>query len=420
MGRISKNTGLVVFSNLIEKGLTFILFTLMARSLGPVHYGDFFTAFVFVSIAYSFAEMGLSTLTHREVAKCNDDAQKYFGNMLIVRCVALIIITAAILFILSFLRYNDNVKYGIVLLSVFTLLQYLSHPFLAIFRAVEKFNYYSLLITVDRFITLIICFFFLNLSNNLLLVESGFILGGLTRIIFGILCIKNVIRNTSIQYEYNFSKKMIKEAFPFGLNMILALVYFRLDTLFLSYMGFDGEGVGLYNASFNIYVIMTMPVLAFSMVSFSKFSQLYASDKSQYKALSFRILVLVILSGVFIGVFVFLSAKLLIVSIYGTDFLEAVIILKILSFAVIFSTINYYIHSLLTAGDSIKKLIVIYSLATALNASLNLLVIPKFGPSGASITTVVSELFIVFYSIFILQKSMPENLSCKEQIIHQG
>jgi len=406
LGHISKNTGLVVFSNLIEKGLTFILFTLMARNLGPIRYGDFFTAFVFVSIAYSFVEMGLSTLTHREVAKSNDDAQKYFGNMLVIRCIGLTIITAGILFILPFLSYQYNVKYGIVLLSVFTLLQYLSHPFLAIFRALGKFNYYSLLIAADRFMTLVVCVGFLNLSHNLFLVEIGFVFGSLTRIILGIFCIKNVLRDTTILYEFNFSKKMIIKAFPFGVNMILALVYFRLDTLFLSYMGFDGEGVGLYNASYNVYVIMTMPVLAFSMVSFSKFSQLYVSDKNQYKILSYKLLVLVVLSGLLIGIFVFFTAKFLIFTIYGADFFEAIPILKILSFAVIFSTINYYIHSLLTAGDSIKYLILIYLLATMLNTGLNYLVIPKFGPIGASATTAFSELFVVFCSVFILYKSV--------------
>jgi O-antigen/teichoic acid export membrane protein len=104
------------------------------------------------------------------------------------------------------------------------------------------------------------------------------------------------------------------------------------------------------------------------------------------------------------GTIITLSSEKIIYLVYGSEFLESAGSLKILIWATSFS---FLAHSTLYTLNSINKQI-IYTKITAismfLNVILNILIIPKYGYIGASLTTLLTE-FLGFFIMFLYLKN---------------
>jgi O-antigen/teichoic acid export membrane protein len=85
--RIAKNTGVLLASQIASYilGLFFIMYT--ARYLGAEGLGILSFALAFTGIFGVFADLGLSTLTIREVARDKSLAGKYLGNVAVMKVI---------------------------------------------------------------------------------------------------------------------------------------------------------------------------------------------------------------------------------------------------------------------------------------------------------------------------------------------
>jgi len=79
--RIAKNTGVLLVSQIASYILGFFFVMYTARYLGAGGFGILSFALAFTGIFGVFSDLGLSTLTVREVARDKSLARKYFGNI---------------------------------------------------------------------------------------------------------------------------------------------------------------------------------------------------------------------------------------------------------------------------------------------------------------------------------------------------
>ena len=79
--RIAKNTGVLLISQIIGRVLSFFYIMYTARYLGAEGFGILSFALAFTGIFGVFADLGLSTLTIREVVRDKSSANKYIENV---------------------------------------------------------------------------------------------------------------------------------------------------------------------------------------------------------------------------------------------------------------------------------------------------------------------------------------------------
>ena len=123
--------------------------------------------------------------------------------------------------------------------------------FTSIFRAHEKMEYQSAGLILRSGLMLIGTL--IIISRGLSIIEFGLLYLLVSTIVlsysFGISIWK--FTKPKIEVDWEFWKKIIKEAWPMGEMAICIMIYFRIDTVMLSLMKGD-VAVGLYNAAYRL------------------------------------------------------------------------------------------------------------------------------------------------------------------------
>jgi len=91
--------------------------------------------------------------------------------------------------------------------------------------------------------------------------------------------------------------------------------------------------------------------------------------------------------------------------LYGNSYIPSILALKILVWIVVLTFINIAFGNLVTATNHQNILTRQTGYCLILNILLNLILIPKFSFIGASIATVITEIFALGYYLFAIPKT---------------
>jgi O-antigen/teichoic acid export membrane protein len=210
-------------------------------------------------------------------------------------------------------------------------------------------------------------------------------------------------------FDKKFWKKLFIEAWPFTLTGIFVLVYWKIDLVMLSFYQTDAI-VGWYSAAYKLLeLLMIAPVIIMTPL-YPVFSRLAKDNKEKLQNV-FKLVVrylLIVMLPIIIGVM--LVGDKIIVFIYGEQFINSAIVLKILIFATLFAFINYPFLTLLNSTGDQKRGTIQTGVSAAANVVLNIFFIPLLSYIGAAITTVISEgLFLLLSYIYIKKKGFKIN-----------
>ncbi|MEW5315062.1 MAG: hypothetical protein WDW38_006514 [Sanguina aurantia] len=146
-------------------------------------------------------------------------------------------------------------------------------------------------------------------------------------------------------------RTVAREAWPFGLDVILYLAYMQISNVLLKYL--DGnQAAGLYYAAFNIMnAIYLLPIVLYTKFLLSKQHRWARNDKprllSSLKLGSAAMLVI----GVLAMLFIWLVAPTLVPLLFGHKYADASGLLNILAVCVPLRFLSTSVGSVLSTGD---------------------------------------------------------------------
>jgi O-antigen/teichoic acid export membrane protein len=389
-------------SNLFNIISGFLILKYTAIYLGALAYGDLSFAqssAIFVAI---FGDLGLQQLAVREIARNKTKANEYFINIISIK---IILIIAMIFFFYSLLIINPfrYSKESIILISIFVISQVLgslTNTNNAIFQAFEKMNLMSVA-------TIINCFFML-FGTIILIKTNGNIYGFAFLYLFASLLIfiysyLNVtIKFVKINYRevsYNFSKRIISDALPFGLTAILLTIYNYSDLYLLSFLKGNYD-VGLFNAPYSMVIaLMAIPNII-GIAIFPYMSISFVSSDISFGKIYERYLKYMLILGIPIGIIITLLSDQIIFIIFGSGYAASSMILKLLIWRLVFVFADSSIIKLFESSN--KPIIVtkLFGICTILKFPLDIIFISMYGYLGAALVSAVTE-FIYLAFLFI-------------------
>jgi O-antigen/teichoic acid export membrane protein len=399
--RVAKNTTVLILSNIIAYVFTFLTTVYSARYLGVEGWGIISIALSITGIFGVLTDLGLSSLTVREVARDKSLADKYFANTTAIKIV-LGIITFGVIVIVSYLAgYSQQIINVICVMAISTILGSFTGVFYSILQAYEKMEYQSLATIISNVIMLALTLSVIYLGLSVVAFASVYVIVG----IFGFLYIFVIyVKKISLPYleiDINFCKSAFKEALPFAVTGIFVTIYFWLDSFLLSMM-VGNEAVGIYNAAYRlIYVFLFIPNL-FITALFPVMSRHFESAKELLKLeyqKSFKYLFVV---AIFILIYGFVFADEIILLIYGEKFVLSIIALQTLIWAIPIIFLNALFTNMMNAMNKQRLVTVVVGSNALFNVVLTLILIPNFSFVGASIATVLTEglgFSLLFYYI---------------------
>ncbi len=197
----------------------------------------------------------------------------------------------------------------------------------------------------------------------------------------------------------------IREAAPIGVAILLSILYFRIDTIFLERMKGDAA-VGAYGAAYKILEsFMFLPAI-FLAALYPAFAETTRTSVERMKRVYRNTLRWMLLMGgaIVAGTLIFASLGLRI--LYGKAYAEAAPVLRILSPALLFIFVNYALTHYLVALRGQKWNAIFAGICVLVNVLLNFLLIPRWGGAGAAAATVATEAALFVLCFFAVRRRM--------------
>jgi len=412
----TKNIFFLSLADILSKIINFFYVALTARYLGAANYGMLMFALAFVEICSIGLDLGLSTVLTREVAKDKSRMNKYVNNILSIK-LGLSLITLIIIGLILYLTsYRQELDIVIIVLLSMTVMNSLTSVFNSIFQAHNKMQFVSVGRILISLITFLGALALIGAKASVADFSYLYLVASLVVFVISWFIYKLYFKGKiSLSFNIKFWKYILKLALPFAASVIFAAIYYRIDSVMLKIFTDDAE-VGYYNAAYGlIFAISFIQAIVISAI-FPIMSKLYLESKSLLQTVfvnSFKLLAVLAFP---IGVGVTLLADKFILIIYGAGYGNSILVLKILIWSLVFMLLNITFANLLNVIN--KQKIVAYQIiaASIFNVLANLYAIPKYGLLGASLTTVISEIF-VFTLLLVISYRLKFNLKLKTWIM---
>ncbi len=395
------NSFLKVFSTV---ALSLLSIRLMTEYLGQEGFGKYATILAFFAFFSAIADLGLGSVTAREISREGANESKILGNVIALRLTAsLALLLLAPLVVLLF-GYSLDVEIGIFIAALATVFSTLSFVLNGIFQkhiAMDKVAMVEflgkifqvgliiLVIKQDWGFLPIACTLIASLSFNAI---TAFVLS-------------RRYATFELQFDFAFWKEFLRHSFPMGVTAIITFSYFKMDTILLSVLQSNAH-VGIYNVAYKIMENLIFFPAMLSGLILPLLSRFIFTDRSRFEEIAnktFKVFCIIIVP-IIVGTWFLAPDIITIVS--GTGFQESVPVLRVLIFALGFIFFGSYFNMILVVGNAQKKLMQTLIYAAVFNISLNLFLIPRYSYMGSAYVSLATEAFVVLLTSFLAYRSI--------------
>ena len=401
--RIAKNVGVLGISQVITSTLGFILLIYAARYLGEVGFGKYSFALSFTALFVIFADLGISNLIIREIARNKELTNEYLTNVSLIKLLLSFLAFGFIVLTINLADYPQDTTYAVYFFGVYTILTSFALTFRSIFYAYERMEYTAVVMLIEQIILVSLVLFVLFSGYGLIELAYVYVFAGIVDVVlsFSIVLIK--IAKPKPTINFSLWKPLIIGSIPFGLNALFGVLFFKIDTVMLSVFKTDAA-VGIYNAAYAPLLALGIIPGVFTSTLYPVMSRYFISSKDSLKTfvvLSSKYMVII---GFPIAIGCFILADRFISLFYLDQYSESIIVFQILALFIPLRFVSSITGTLLTSINRQSIRTVSVGISALFNIVLNAAMIPYFSYIGASIATVLSEVLLYFVFIYFINK----------------
>ncbi|OGF22498.1 hypothetical protein A2Y83_05540 [Candidatus Falkowbacteria bacterium RBG_13_39_14] len=403
--QIAKNTSFFTLANILQKIIAFFYVAIISRIIGPSNLGIYTYALSFTSIFGIFIDIGFEKVLIRETAKNKEKAQDFFSNILGIK-LPLSFLTLVIIFLITYFQNYPPLTKGLIYISAFLMsLDSFNLSIECVLRGFQNLKYESISVVVCQIATFIIgaAGILIN-KNNLKILIIALLIGSLWRFLFALtILVKKYNIYPKLNYNRDILKFLFKISFPFAIAGVFLKVYSYADSVLLFNLAGE-KAAGLYGLPYRAVTAFQFIPMAFMAALFPALSFFYISSKESLKK-TFEIALIylsIICLPIIFGVAVL--AKEIMIRFFGPSFLPSVFALQILISNLLFIFLDFPAGTVLNACDREKVNTVLMGFAMVINIISNLILIPRYTFIGASISMIISTLFLVTFRTYYSYK----------------
>lgn len=403
--RVPLNAILLSSSQFVRAAIGFIFFLFLARRLGPGEYGKYVFAFSLAEIFSILGDIGLHEYSIREIARRPELLRQRLAGILVLK--TLLSSTSAII-MLAILPLMGKDRATSLAVVAFALAQ----------------------IGYSWFFTSTIAFAArqdMHIQASLWLMEKVlFAAAGVAVIIAGRDFVAVAISNTFVQFfggliavgiawrKYRpFARQLnrdqwggyLKAALPFGLIVAFYLVYFRIDSVMVSFFRGDDE-VGQYGAAYNLVSALLFLPSGLVAALFPRLAGAFSSPEDNLDGPFQRAARWLLALSLPMAVGIWLLAEPLILALLKETYLPAATALAVLGWTLPVWFITFLQGNLLTIIERQKAVAVVGLANMILNIGMNLIIIPRYGFTGAAVTTLITEIIGLTQMFWLLRRNI--------------
>lgn len=403
--RVPLNAVLLSSSQFARTAIGFFFFLFLARRLGPNDYGKYMFAFALSEIFSILGDVGLHEYTIREFSRRPELLKERLAGILGLKTV--LSCTSAVVMIAIVPLMGKDLETSLAV-GAFALAQIGYSWFYAstIAYAVKQDLH------IQAFLWLLEKALFAAAGVAVLLAGRSFLAVALSNTFvqfgggaLGVWIAWRKYGPFRMAFDREKWGRYLKAALPFGLIVGFYLVYFRVDSVMISFFRGDEE-VGLYGAAYNLISAMMFLPSGLVAALFPRLAGTFKSPEDNLDSPFQRAARWLLALSLPLAVGISLIPEELTRTLLGDTYLPAATALAVLAWTLPVWFITFLQGNLLTIIERQKAVATVGAVNMVVNLGLNLIVIPRYGFTGAAVTTLLTELVGLKLMFILLRRNI--------------
>lgn len=403
--RVPINAALLSSSQLLRTAIGFVFFLFLARRLGPGNYGKYMFAFALSEIFSILGDIGLHEYTIREFSRNKELLRERLAGILGLKT-ALSCTSALVMIVIVPLLGKDFATSMAVAAFAVAQIGYSWFYASTIAYSVRQDLH------IQAFLWLLEKALFAMAGVAVLLAGRNFLAVALSNTLVqfggGVLGVWIAWRKYGpfrMALDLNRWRSYLKAALPFGLIVAFYLVYFRVDSVMISFFRGDDE-VGLYSAAYNLISAMMFLPAGLVAALFPRLAGQYHHPGENLDQPFQRAGRWLLALSLPLAVGTSLISTELTQLLLGEKYLPAATALAVLAWTLPVWFITFLQGNLLTIIERQKAVATVGAVNMITNLGLNLIVIPRYGFTGAAVTTLLTEAVGLAQMFWLLRRNI--------------
>ncbi|PLX26328.1 hypothetical protein C0580_00255 [Candidatus Parcubacteria bacterium] len=397
--RITANTSSFMVALVLQKLLSFIYFTILARTLGPEGTGQYFYAISFATMFSVLMDVGLTPVLIREVARDKEGGIRWFNQIFTLKLFTIFATAILIVLLDSLIFWSDSVRNLIYLTAAIVTVDSFTLLFYGYIRGRQSLRFEAWGTILFQTIVMIMGLSLMQMTNNVFILLTVLFTASFVNLVFSWAILKKKFKlKFKVHLDKDFIKKIAAITLPFALAAIFAKIYAYMDT-FLIKIFLDDHAVGYYSIAYKFTFSLQFIPLAFVAALYPAFSSYFKDnyDKLQQTFVkAFNYLSFIALP---ITLGIIALAPEVVDKLYTEKFSFSIFPLQVLIASIPFLFVNFSLSSFLNATNRQKINTRNLGIVMALNVVMNLLLIPRLGIWGASLSSSLSTLLLFILNL---------------------
>ena len=403
------NTASQIIVRFVTLGLTLVSVKLLASYLGTSGLGSYNTVTTYINFFIVLADLGLFSVTVREIAKNRENEKKVLSNVFVVRLISALLASLAAIIIVFLTNYSQEIKFGTLLGTGFLFFNLLGSVYDMVLQSRLKMQYSALAEFLSKLLSVVALYIIVLFQGSFLVIMSTVALYGLFIFVFKWLFSRRYVV-FGPEYNKEIAKWIFGLSWPIGIVFIMNNIFMKIDTLMV--FGIKGsEAAGIYTVAYK--------VLEVSAFIGAYFANSLKPSISQYIHTNKIAVVRIIQKGLNVALFLatpitlaaVIFSREIILFLSTPEFLSGSLALVLLSLALPFIFFDALLAEIYIANDERRLMIKIFIFIVSFNIILNSILIPIFSFSAAAFTTLLSEIVLLSINLYFTKKIVDFNLN---------
>jgi len=384
----------------------------VARYLGPERFGLLSYAGSFVGLFTALATLGLDGIMVRELVKTPELRDEMLGTAFWLKAGGAILMWGAIAAAVPF-THNDTQTNILIVIIAFAVIFQAFNVIDFNYQAEVKSKYVVYAQLVSLVISSITKLVFVWLTAPLVWFACVFLIDAVVQAM-GLLAAyrQNTGKIWNWKWRWQVAKELLRDSWPLILSGMVISIYMKIDQVMIKEM-LGVEQVGLYAAAVRLSEAWYFIPMAITSSVFPAIINAKKQSEALYYQRLQKLYDLMVWLAVAIALPTTFLAPWVIKVLYGEAFLPAAGVLSIHIWAGVFVFLGVASSQYLIAENYTRISFYRTFIGAIVNVILNIILIPKYGINGASITTVVSYFIATFFIGFIPKPSKQAILMLK-------
>lgn len=393
---VLKNAAALSVASVLSKAIAAVVGISVARYLGPETYGEYNVALAFVSTFILFADFGLSNYMVQEGSLDERVLPLYLGNTLLFKVFTTLVIYVLMLVLMPS-SYSHSIQSMVIVFGLAGGLNALDSSVYNYFQAKQQMYYAATYQFLSTFLIGVLTILVVLIKGNVWLISVAQFI---TAVLISLFLYIHLRREIRLRFNLHKLIEMLKKGLPFGAATIFLYVYFQIDMFMLSLMRQPLE-VGVYSAAYRLISILLFIPGILTSVLYPILFQLGVESQEKHRGTIEKIFKVLSAVGVPGSVLLFVLADPMLSWLYKNRFPQSVPIMMILCWFFALECLSFSLGDVLTTTNRQWTRAWIQGGAAVLNIVINFYAIPHYGIYGASVATLITELyvFVMYYGV---------------------